>query len=844
MVIHVKSFAVIALTLFAVATNGADEITNVSVIQADTGRETALKRKLPIGLIRARPGDRLVLDRGRTRKHVFFVSESKKSSQGNTIIRGETVSGGRVLLVIDDEAHIKGHFQEPDGMVQLTTDDFGVTTAWREGIDTVPVPFKCEVENPPDAFWPAHKQLQGQRPRIVTPVQASKLSVEDEEPAVRYARYATGHATVRVLIYYDSTMEGYIQRLADFLIESTNDAFSDSKVNMSLELAALLPIEWDATLSTRDAMSLMYDQLAPYENIEGDRQEYSAALVASLVDEDGPGGDDDSWGRATLGGQFLPQRYSITRSWRYAPGEEFYGDDSFAHEIGHNLGLNHNREEYTEEDLESEYTFSYAYGFYEADTHRTIMSYNTFGYVPGIYLYSNPNITKDGFKLGRSFLDPEAADASRALFNNRHPAEARNGQQDNISEFAMESLSIYESECFQELEEGDEKGEARVQVLSLRPGSGARINSSHRVRSDGSASVYRYPSNSTYASEYDCRLPDEGLNSLGTEYVESFFRYVDPSSGELVESAHVFWEEDMEGDYSHIRVAHTDGGRVVGNTSLLLKEGSEHIVEFTADYGFKLTDIESSCDGRRAGNSYIASVTSDDCRVEAIFGKGDTGTIAQDNFSALLSIIQGLGQPTPEPIAKDQFIGTYHVFRPQRPGREGFIRISADQSLALDSDRTYYRWEINGDELDAYWMYQPDDPSGDYHFSLSQDPVSGRIEVVDSYYTSSNWDFYGEQKSTDSEFDFDLYELGRDWFGDEQHVLKCFNIGRRENSFYVTDWYSDSRLPATSTDLEECQSYCPALLEDYQERDPDNWSDRICEGDEDPRGAFVTGFSN
>ena len=55
---------------------------------------------------------------------------------------------------------------------------------------------------------------------------------------------------------------------------------------------------------------------------------------------------------------------------------------------------------------------------------------------------------------------------------------------------------------------------------------------------------------------------------MGTEYVESFFRYVDPSSGELVESAHVFWEEDMEGDYSHIRVAHTDGGRVVGNTSL------------------------------------------------------------------------------------------------------------------------------------------------------------------------------------------------------------------------------------------------------------------------------------
>ena len=332
MVTHAKSCAAVALTLFAVATNGADEITNVSVIQADTGRETALKRKLPVGLIHARPGDRLVLDRGRTRKHVLLVSESKKSSQGNTIIRGETESGGRVLLVIDEKAHIKGHFQGPDGMVQLTTDDFGVTTAWREGIDTVPVPFKCEVENPPDAFWPAHKQSLGQRPRIVTPVQALKLSVEEEEPAVRYARYATGHATVRVLIYYDSTMEGYIERLADFLIETTNDAFSDSKVNMSLELAALLPIEWDATLSTRDAMSLMHDQLAPYENIERDRQEYSAHLSPPWLMKMVQGtmtihGEGPLWA-----GSFTSEIFNNT-IWRYAPGEEFYSDDTFAHEM-------------------------------------------------------------------------------------------------------------------------------------------------------------------------------------------------------------------------------------------------------------------------------------------------------------------------------------------------------------------------------------------------------------------------------------------------------------------------------------------------------------------------------
>jgi hypothetical protein len=637
-------------------------------------------------------------------------------------------------------------------------------------------------------------------------------------------------------------MSDYIERLADFLVELTNDAFSNSKVSLELDLVALLPIEWDATASTLDAFTLMRNHEAPYENIEIDQQNYSASLVASLVGSEGPGGDDDSWGRGSLGGQFSTSSYSITRSRSYSPGDEFYSDYSFAHEIGHNLGLHHNREEYTEEELESDYTFSYAYGFYEPDTHKTIMSYDTLGYVPRIPFYSNPNIVKDGFTLGRSFDGPDAADASRALFNNRHPAAAKL-HTDNTAEQVVERLSIYESECGEELEEGEEKGVARYHYIS-GSNAGIRINSTHKIRPDGSAQVYRHHSDSAWAYHYDCRLPDEGLHSLGTEYVESFFRYIDPISGELVESAHVFWEEDMEGDYSHLRVAHTDGGKAVGNTSLLLKQGSEHTVEFNADYGFKLTGIETSCDGRRAGNSYIVSVTSDDCRVEATFGKGDSGTLAQDNFFGLLSVIQGLGQAAPEPSAENQFVGTYHIFRPQRPGREDFIRIGDDQSLAFGSNTTYYRWELNNGNLDVYYMYQPDDPAGDYRFTLSQDQRSGRIEVIDAYSSSTFWDFYGEQKSTDSEFDFDLYELGRDWYGDEQHVLKCFNIGRRENSFYSTNWYSDSQLPATSTDLDECRSYCPAILEDYQERDPDNWSDRICEGDEDSSGAFETGFSN
>jgi hypothetical protein len=821
--------------LLAVSAFSAEEITHVSVIQADTGRETALKRKLPIGLIRARPGDRLVLSTGRTRKHIFLVSESRKSSLGNTIIRGETVSGGRVLLVIDDEARIKGHFQEPDGMVQVTTDEFGVMTAWREGIDTVPLPFQCEVEHPPNSDSLVHDQLQSHRSKTRTPVQASKFAIQEEEPEVRFARYGTGHATVRVLIYYDTSMADYIERLADFLIELTNDAFIDSFIPISLELAGIKPINVDDLTPNEDLVWAMYDEEAPFESIADDREAYSADLTATLRDAEDGQPDGESGGIAFPGNQFRVQTASVTRYTRYRPGEPFYPSYSFPHELGHNLSAKHARWQYTDEEMQAFTGFSYAYGYRIEGSRRTIMSYGGGGTREN-GTFSNPAVLFEGQPMGVAFNKEGSAESSRAFWNNRHVASSLIDVGDTASEQVRERVAIYESECGEELEEGEERGVARRHYISLISDSGIRINSTHKIRPDGSARVYRYSSDSTYASHYDCRLPDEGRHSLGTEYVESFFRYIDPTNGELVESAHVLWEEDMEGDYSHIRVAHTEGGEAVGNTSLLLKEGSEHTVEFNADYGYKVTNIESSCDGRRAGNSYIVSVTSDDCRVEATFGKGDSGTLAQDNFSGLLSIIEGLGQPKPEPVSKDQFIGTYHVFRPQRSGRESIIRISADQSLAFDSNTTYYRWELNGDKLDAYYMYQPDDPGGDYRFSLSQDPLSGRIEVVDSYYTSSNWDFYGERKSTDSEADFDLYELGRDWWGEEQHVLKCFNIGRRELSFSTTSWYSDSQLPATSTDLEECRSYCPAILEDYQERDPDNWSDRVCEGDDSESG--------
>ena len=45
-----------------------------------------------------------------------------------------------------------------------------------------------------------------------------------------------------MLIYYDDSMESYINELADFLIELTNDALGNSEVDMRFS-AGLVPIQ-------------------------------------------------------------------------------------------------------------------------------------------------------------------------------------------------------------------------------------------------------------------------------------------------------------------------------------------------------------------------------------------------------------------------------------------------------------------------------------------------------------------------------------------------------------------------------------------------------------------------
>ena len=823
MLMVVRAIRNILLASLVVANIAAAEeyVSNVSLIRGDTERQAAAQPKGSASSLKAVPGDRLLIETNARARYVISVNEARTSSHGNSILRGSVTPGSNSLLVVTADGQITGHIEHASGRLQVDTDASGVTRIW------APDPYMEFPFRGNDAVrLPEEPQPLAQRERYARDSQAVgslKNPIPETPPTVIYPAFATGVATVRVFIYHDfkNHSPSEVPSIIDYLIEYTNDVIKNSKVNLSLELAGSVAIDLEEALSG-DILDDMMTGEGSFASIIMDGRDNEASLFAVLRDVTPEA--DDNYGLAFLGGQFLTQSHSVSG---YTNSNSA---STFAHEIGHNLGANHNRGEYTEEEMESDkYTFSYAYGFYEPGQHRTIMSYLTYGWVPLVDSYSNPEVKFNGYALGAPFLREDSADVSRALFNNRHVAAARGSDMSHPGEAVRHRVSIYESSCGADLSEEEEKGKARIHSVSI-DNDGIEINSKHRLTPGGWDYVYRYPPASTGSSTYDCRLPDEGDNSLGGEYLETFFRYRLPT-GEMVETGHVLWEKDYEGTYAEIRIGHTDGGRVVGNTHLFLKDGQSHVIEFERDFGFELTEIDSTCDGQRVGDTYELTVNRDGCRIEAIFGQpAGSSQLVTDLFLALLGTAQSTYTPAPPPglVLENGFAGTYHLTRDNQPGDDSLIRIGDGSSLTLGRN-SGYRWEERDEYLDVYYMLFDDseDPNvGDYRWSLSRDPSTGDVQPFDKD-TGNYFEEHGEKLSPNSEFLFDFYRLGRGYSGDEANILRCYNEGKNA-SFRRVYWDSESRLPNSSRNLEECQSYCADVLADYQQREPEEWKDTVC----------------
>ncbi|MDQ2070088.1 zinc-dependent metalloprotease family protein [Natronospira bacteriovora] len=172
-------------------------------------------------------------------------------------------------------------------------------------------------------------------------------------------------------------------------LEATNTAYINSESTHRVRLVAQQLFNFNETDDMRDDLRTLTNSGAA-QNL---RDAYAADLVALIGDHSDTGVCGMAWIKTGLGGSWSDSGYSVTRAF-------CLGNQTFAHELGHNMGLAHDP---SNTDLEPHQLIQeWAYGHRVPGEFRTIMAYGTgCSSCPQIDHFSNPDVlTENGIATG------------------------------------------------------------------------------------------------------------------------------------------------------------------------------------------------------------------------------------------------------------------------------------------------------------------------------------------------------------------------------------------------------------------------------------------------------------
>lgn len=230
-----------------------------------------------------------------------------------------------------------------------------------------------------------------------------------------------------------SNVEAMIQNAVDV----ANTAFRDSASTARLRLVHTALVEHDDSGDLSSDLNWVKND----SEVASLRDQHYADLVGLIV-EDGGGFCGLGYVMRSPEAAFAPMAFQVTVLGCAV------GNLSYAHEHGHNLGLDHNPEN---GDDPSQASFPWSFGHYVDGVFRTVMSYSDpcpsgCGRVPQ---FSNPNVTYGGFATGiagerdnRRTLDEGGTAAIAAAFRE---GSSDDYYEENDSLDAAYDLSINES---------------------------------------------------------------------------------------------------------------------------------------------------------------------------------------------------------------------------------------------------------------------------------------------------------------------------------------------------------------------------------------------------------------
>jgi Metallo-peptidase family M12 len=205
-----------------------------------------------------------------------------------------------------------------------------------------------------------------------------------------------------MLLYTPNVAARYVRDPGDLLavaIDETNESFRNSGLgNISLRLVHTQPLNYDGSMEDQFThLYTMVDGIGAFKNVKKLRNEKRADVVGLIIDNPNGCGLSTRVGPESDEAFFVVHHACVTVSM------------SMAHEIGHILGIRHDR--FADS---SDMPIAYGHGYVNGTKWRDIMSYNVgCGGCPRIPFWSNPRVIYNGEPTGTA-----AADSARVLLEN------------------------------------------------------------------------------------------------------------------------------------------------------------------------------------------------------------------------------------------------------------------------------------------------------------------------------------------------------------------------------------------------------------------------------------------
>lgn len=185
-----------------------------------------------------------------------------------------------------------------------------------------------------------------------------------------------------------------IQSVVDLAVANTNTSYANSNVTQRVRLVFAGEISYTETGTSTDLPRLTSTSDGFLDSVHSMRNTYGADIVTLLGEGYAAGGSCGiGYLMTTVSTSFATYAFNVVDRTCAA------GNLSYAHELGHNMGLHHDPAH-----ASGAGAYSYAYGYQEpSGAFRTVMAYQCpTGSCPRLTRFSNPSLSYNGMPTGTS----------------------------------------------------------------------------------------------------------------------------------------------------------------------------------------------------------------------------------------------------------------------------------------------------------------------------------------------------------------------------------------------------------------------------------------------------------